>query len=113
MPPKKRGRPVEENPKNIRLDIRVTQGELKILDDYCERKGVKRPQGLRDGIKALENLYRKWCHRQRYLHHFTVCHPRKASRTNIIALSGSVLQAACGQNRKDRITEWERFWTHF
>lgn len=25
-------------------------------------------------------------------------HPRKASRTNIIALSGSVLQAACGQN---------------
>ena len=56
MPPKKRGRPVEENPKNIRLDIRVTQGELKILDDYCERKGVKRPQGLRDGIKARENM---------------------------------------------------------
>lgn len=56
MPPKKRGRPVEENPKNIRLDIRITQGELKILDDYCERKGVKRPQGLRDGIKALEKM---------------------------------------------------------
>ena len=56
MPPKKRGRPVEENPKNIRLDIRVTKEELKILDDYCERKGVKRPQGLRDGIKALENM---------------------------------------------------------
>ena len=56
MPPKKRGRPVEENPKNIRLDIRVTKEELKILDDYCERKNVKRPQGLRDGIKALEKL---------------------------------------------------------
>ena len=53
---KKRGRPVEENPKNIRLDIRITKEELQILDDYCERKNVKRPQGLRDGIKALENL---------------------------------------------------------
>ncbi len=56
MPPKKRGRPVKENPRNIRLDIRVTKEELKMLDDYCERKKIKRPQGLRDGIKALENL---------------------------------------------------------
>ena len=56
MPTKKRGRPVEENPKNIGLHIRVTKEELQILDDYCERKNIKRPQGLRDGIKALENL---------------------------------------------------------
>ena len=56
MPTTKRGRPFEENPRNIRLNIRVTKDELKILDDYCERKGVKRPQGLRDGIRALENL---------------------------------------------------------
>ena len=52
MPTTKRGRPFEENYRNIRL----TKDELKILDDYCKRKGVKRPQGLRDGIKALENL---------------------------------------------------------
>lgn len=56
MPTQKRGRPVTENPKNIRLDIRVTKEELQVLDDYCKRKNVKRPQGLRDGIKALENL---------------------------------------------------------
>ena len=56
MPQKKRGRPVEENPKDIRLDIRVTKDELQILDEYCKRKGVKRPQGLRDGIKALEKM---------------------------------------------------------
>lgn len=56
MSPQKRGRPIEANPKNIRLDIRVTKEELEILDDYCKRKGVKRPQGLRDGIKALENM---------------------------------------------------------
>ncbi len=52
MPTKKRGRPVETNPKNIR----VTKEGLRILDEYCERKGIRRPQGLRDGIKALENL---------------------------------------------------------
>lgn len=56
MPEKRRGRPVAENPKNIRLDIRVTKEELRILDEYCTRKGVKRPQGLRDGIKALEKI---------------------------------------------------------
>jgi len=52
---KKRGRPVKDNPKNIRLDIRMTKDELQILDEYCQRKGVKRPQGLRDGIKMLEH----------------------------------------------------------
>lgn len=56
MPEKKRGRPVEKNPKIFRLDIRVTKDELQVLDDYCMRKGVKRPQGLRDGIKALEKM---------------------------------------------------------
>ena len=59
MPQGKRGRPAAQNPKNIRLDIRVTEGELRILDDYCKRKGVKRPQGLRDGIKALEKMVGK------------------------------------------------------
>lgn len=56
MPQRKPGRPVAENPKNIRLDIRVTKDELRILDEYCARKKVKRPQGLRDGIKALEKM---------------------------------------------------------
>ena len=56
MPAKKPGRPVEENPKDIRLDVRVTKEELRILDEYCVRKSVKRPQGLRDGIKALEKM---------------------------------------------------------
>lgn len=54
MPAKKIGRPMEPNPKDIRLDIRITKDELRILDEYCARKNVKRPQGLRDGIKALE-----------------------------------------------------------
>jgi len=56
MPTNKRGRPFAEKPKDIRLDFRVTKEELQALDEYCERKGVKRPQGLRDGINALKKL---------------------------------------------------------
>lgn len=54
MPQKQRGRPVAENPKNLRVDVRLTTEELKMLDEYCQRKGVTRPQGLRDGLKALK-----------------------------------------------------------
>ncbi len=54
MPSKKMGRPISENPKSYRVDVRLTRDEMKILEDYCKRKGVTRPQGLRDGVKALE-----------------------------------------------------------
>lgn len=53
MPQKQRGRPIAENPKSLRVDVRLTAEELKMLDEYCQRKGITRPQGLRDGIKAL------------------------------------------------------------
>ena len=53
MPDKKRGRPVTENPKSVRVDVRLTKEELQMLDRYCNKAGVSRPQGLRDGIKAL------------------------------------------------------------
>ena len=53
MPKKRMGRPTIENPKNMRVDVRLTEEELEMLDRYCKRMGVSRPQGLRDGIKAL------------------------------------------------------------
>lgn len=53
MPEKHRGRPTTDNPKAMRVDVRLTQKELEMLDQYCQRAGVSRPQGLRDGIKAL------------------------------------------------------------
>lgn len=53
MPKKQRGRPLAENPKSVRVDVRLTEEELKMLDEYCQRVGVSRPQGLRDGIKVL------------------------------------------------------------
>lgn len=54
MPEKHRGRPVTDNPKTMRVDVRLTEQELKRLDAYCKRMGVSRPQGLRDGINALD-----------------------------------------------------------
>ncbi|MCG8538596.1 MAG: hypothetical protein MJA82_01490 [Clostridia bacterium] len=54
MPKKKMGRPTDE-PKPYRLDVRVSKEDLEILDDYCKRKNVKRPQGIRDGIKSLKD----------------------------------------------------------
>ncbi len=53
MPEKHRGRPAADNPKTMRVDVRLTEEELSALDAYCKQKGVSRPQGLRDGIKAL------------------------------------------------------------
>ena len=53
MPDTKRGRPKTENPKNVRVDVRLTPNELEVLDEYCKRKDVSRPQGLRDGIQTL------------------------------------------------------------
>ena len=53
MPDRHRGRPATDNPKTMRVDVRLTEEELKMLDRYCQRAGVSRPQGLRDGIKAL------------------------------------------------------------
>lgn len=53
MPEKHRGRPIADNPKSMRVDVRLTEEELKMLDEYCHKAGVSRPQGLRDGIKAL------------------------------------------------------------
>ena len=53
MPERHRGRPVVDNPKSMRVDVRLTEEELKMLDKYCQEAGISRPQGLRDGIKAL------------------------------------------------------------
>ena len=56
MPKKHRGRPATDNPKSMRVDVRLTEEELKLLDEYCQKAGVSRPQGLRDGINALSAI---------------------------------------------------------
>lgn len=53
MTGKKMGRPPSENPKSVSIHVRLTAEEVKLLDEYCEKSGISRPQGLRDGIYAL------------------------------------------------------------
>ncbi|MCL2851947.1 MAG: ribbon-helix-helix protein, CopG family [Defluviitaleaceae bacterium] len=52
MADKKIGRPTDE-PKPNRIDIRVTDEDLVILRDYCERTGKSRPEAIREGIRSL------------------------------------------------------------
>lgn len=53
MPTKKMGRPTDD-PKPIRIDVRISENDARILDEYCKRTGKKRPEAVRDGIKSLE-----------------------------------------------------------
>lgn len=53
MANKKMGRPPSENPKNMRVDVRLTEEEMKLLDEYCQKAGVSRPQALRDALHAF------------------------------------------------------------
>lgn len=59
MPTKKRGRPVEENPKNIRLDIRVIKEKLQILDDNVRnllRTGHISLSGSLEKVSAMTQI---------------------------------------------------------
>lgn len=53
MSAKKMGRPTSD-PKPHRLQTRVNDEELKILEDYCKRKEKSKTEALRDGVKALK-----------------------------------------------------------
>ena len=53
MPTKKIGRPTDD-PKPIRIDIRISENDVKILNEYCARTGKNRPEAIRDGIRSLK-----------------------------------------------------------
>lgn len=50
---KKLGRPFSDNPKSVKLTVRIDKSEADILDDYCERTGITRAEGVREAIKDL------------------------------------------------------------
>jgi hypothetical protein len=51
---KKMGRPTD-NPKRIKLSVRVDEKTLELLDGYCKRKGITRMEGIRQGIQRLRD----------------------------------------------------------
>ena len=50
MPEKHRGQPTTDNPKTMRVDVRLTEEELKMLDKYCQRAAY---HAHRDCVTAL------------------------------------------------------------
>lgn len=55
MTPKKMGRPPSENPKNIKLQIRVDKETMEILDNCVEKLKSNRSDVVRKGIKRIAN----------------------------------------------------------
>ena len=52
---KKAGRPFSENPKSVKLTVRVDCETVDILDAYCRKNNISRADGVREGIKALKD----------------------------------------------------------
>lgn len=53
MPDKKMGRPTD-NPKSKPIHVRLDAHSERILDAYCQQENIARAEGIRRGIKKLE-----------------------------------------------------------
>lgn len=49
------GRPIAENPKNTRIELRVTKEEKAELQKFCAEKKIGYLDLMRVGKKTLEN----------------------------------------------------------
>lgn len=54
MAAKKMGRPTS-NPKPHKIDLRVDDTTLEILDRYCKKNDVERSEAIRMAIKKLDD----------------------------------------------------------
>ncbi len=50
---KKMGRPTD-NPKKIQFSIRFDSETISILDDYCIKNNMTRPEAVRTAVKKLK-----------------------------------------------------------
>ncbi len=54
MPEKKKiGRPTDD-PKTVQFSVRFDETTLKILDDFCRKNAMTRPQGVREAVRRLK-----------------------------------------------------------
>lgn len=51
---KKMGRPTD-NPKPHKITARLNDEGLKILDDYCKKRNICRPEGIRNAVYHLKD----------------------------------------------------------
>ena len=54
MPEKKMGRPTD-NPKTTQFSIRFDEDTLRILDEFCAKEKITRPQGVRIAENSKKN----------------------------------------------------------
>ncbi len=52
----KRGRPVSDNPRNVKVDIRLTEDESRRLLAYAEKLGLSKTQVL---VKAFDEMEKR------------------------------------------------------
>lgn len=51
---KKVGRPYSDDPKDIRLTVRLDKKHSDILERYAKKNGITRNESVRHGIEKLE-----------------------------------------------------------
>lgn len=54
MADKKMGRPTD-NPKPNKITVRMDNGTLEKLDDYCKKRTMERSEGIREAIHQLDD----------------------------------------------------------
>lgn len=50
---KKMGRPTD-NPKTTQFSVRFDETTLEVLDDFCKKNLMTRPQGVREAVRRLK-----------------------------------------------------------
>lgn len=52
--PLKKGQRLTDNPRNVRLEVRLTQGESKMLTETAEQMGTTKTEVIVKGIEAVK-----------------------------------------------------------
>ena len=52
--PLKKGQKLTDNPRNVRLEVRLTQGESEMLTETAERMGTTKTEVIVKGIEAVK-----------------------------------------------------------
>lgn len=47
------GRPKTDSPKSVDVKVRLDEKTNKLLQDFCEKNGLKRAEAIRLGIEKL------------------------------------------------------------
>lgn len=52
----KMGRPTVDNPKRHSIALRVTQEELNVIEDYCNKNNLTKTELFKNALKTMVNF---------------------------------------------------------